>query len=384
MAAKYKVGLIGAGRAGVPRARAFDKHPLCEIVAITDTDQANLDLACKRFGVPGYSDWDDMLNNHDLDIGMAVLPVRPNPDAVVALAKSGVKSIFCEKPLAGTLNDADRMVEETASRGIPLICGVVNSSHPDMQTAYKLVADGEIGRVLRINLYDTGNQMGTHGYNLTRRLAGRPAVDHVIGWVSGDPMSETEDEHAEGEPGYGHLGGIYQFTNGVRVSTSYDEYENYRHWKGLEVMGTHGVIWLENTSGRDLRFFKAKSNSAPTSWADLEEVKGLFGPPASRERGFDEDGWRDPGEVMMGIVREMVDNLETGAQLGATTGEDMRYALEIAVAIRESARNGSAPVRFPLTDRSLAMYPQKTRWFYKKTIMGEEAYMAQLAEHKQD
>ena len=41
MAAKYKVGLIGAGRAGVPRARAFDKHPLCEIVAITDTDQAN-------------------------------------------------------------------------------------------------------------------------------------------------------------------------------------------------------------------------------------------------------------------------------------------------------------------------------------------------------
>ena len=46
---------------------------------------------------------------------------------------------------------------------------------------------------------------------------------------------------------------------------------------------------------------------------------------------------------MMGIVREMVDNLETGAQLGATTGEDMRYALEIAVAIRESARNGSAP-----------------------------------------
>ena len=87
---------------------------------------------------------------------------------------------------------------------------------------------------------------------------------------------------------------------------------------------------------------------------------------------------------MMGIVREMVDNLETGAQLGATTGEDMRYALEIAVAIRESARNGSTPVRFPLTDRSLAMYPQKTRWFYKKTIMGEEAYMAQLAEHKQD
>ena len=115
--AKYKVGLIGAGRAGVPRARAFDLHPLCEVVAIADTDRANLDLAAGRFGVPGYETWDEMLENHDLDIGMAVLPVRPNADAVVALAQAGVKTIFCEKPLTGSLADADRMVEETSSRG---------------------------------------------------------------------------------------------------------------------------------------------------------------------------------------------------------------------------------------------------------------------------
>ena len=99
--AKYKVGLIGAGRAGVPRARAFDLHPLCEVVAIADTDRANLELAAGRFGAPGYDTWDEMLENHDLDIGMAVLPVRPNADAVVALAQAGVKTIFCEKPSPG-------------------------------------------------------------------------------------------------------------------------------------------------------------------------------------------------------------------------------------------------------------------------------------------
>ena len=125
---KYKVGLIGAGRAGVPRARAFDLHPLCEVVAIADTDRANLELAAGRFGVPGYETWDEMLERHELDIGMAVLPVRPNADAVMALARAGVKTIFCEKPLTGSLADADRMVEETSSRGIPLICGVVVSS----------------------------------------------------------------------------------------------------------------------------------------------------------------------------------------------------------------------------------------------------------------
>ena len=181
---KYKVGLIGAGRAGVPRARAFDMHPLCEVVAIADTDRANLELAASRFGAPGYETWDEMLENHELDIGMAVLPVRPNADAVVTLAQAGVKTIFCEKPLTGSLSDADRMVEETSSRGIPLVCGVVVSSSPDYQRAYQLVADGEIGEIVRINLYENNNQMGTHGLNLARRFAGRPNGGLAIGWVS--------------------------------------------------------------------------------------------------------------------------------------------------------------------------------------------------------
>ena len=131
--AKYKVGLIGAGRAGVPRARAFDAHPLCEVVAIADTDPDNLELASRRFGVPGYGGWDEMLANHDLDIGVAVLPVRPNADAVVALAQAGVKAIFCEKPLTGSLADADRMVEETDLAGYRSSAGWSSRATPTIR-----------------------------------------------------------------------------------------------------------------------------------------------------------------------------------------------------------------------------------------------------------
>ncbi len=379
--AKYKVGLIGAGRAGVPRARAFDMHPLCEVVAIADTDHANLELAAGRFGVPGYDTWDEMLEHHELDIGMAVLPVRPNADAVVALAQAGVKTIFCEKPLTGSLTDADRMVEETSSRGIPLVCGVVVSSTPDYQKAYQLVADGEIGEIVRINLYENNNQMGTHGLNLARRFAGRPNGGLAIGWVSGDPLAEAEDEHEDGTPGYGALGGYFRFDNEVEV------FSNYRlpnhHWRGIEIMGTHGAIFNWNNTGPGLHLVRAESSERPLVWEEFTDVQGLFLPRDSiRERDYDEDGWRYPGNVMLGIVDEMVENLETGAPIGATTGDDMRQALEIAVALRESARNGHAPTRFPVEDRSISMLPQKTRWFYKKTIMGDEAYMAQLADQK--
>lgn len=378
---KYKVGLIGAGRAGVPRARAFDMHPLCEVVAIADTDRANLDLASRRFEVPGYDTWDKMLSNHELDIGMAVLPVRPNADAVVALARAGVKTIFCEKPLAGRLADADRMVTETFSRGIPLVCGVVVSSTPDYQKAYRLAANGEIGDVVRVNLYENNNQVGTHGLNLARRFAGRPATEFVIGWVSGDPFAESEDEHEDGTPGYGALGGYIRFENGVEVFSNYQV--PVHHWRGIEIVGTHGIIFNWNNSGLGLHLMRGKTSERPAAWEDFDDVEGIFLPrEAQREREYDDEGWRHPGRVMLGIVEEMVENLEHGSPIGATTGDDMRHALEIAVGLRQSARSGHIPVRFPLQDRSITMLPQKSRWFYKKTLMGEQAYMDQLAAQK--
>ena len=62
----------------------------------------------------------------------------------------------------------------------------------------------------------------------------------------------------------------------------------------------------------------------------------------------------------------------------------MRRARELAVALREAARRGRAAVKFPLDDRSLTMLPQKSRWFYKKTLLGDAVYMEQLAGQKQD
>ncbi len=381
--ATYKVGLIGSGRAGVPRARAFDMHPLCEVVAIADTDRDNLELASRRFGAPGYSSWDEMLANHKLDIGMAVLPVRPNADAVVALARAGVRAIFCEKPLTNSLVDADRMVDETDSRGIPLVCGVVVSSHSDYQKAYEMVAGGEIGDVVRMNLCEANSQMGTHGLTQAYRFAGRTEAELVIGWASGDPSSETEDEHEDGRPGYGALGGYVRFKNGIELFSSYKAPGHY--WKGLEIMGTKGVIFGGGTSGLGLRLFKSTTSDTPTSWDELQEVEGVFKPATLRaEREYDEEGWRDPGAVMLGIVDEVAEYLENGTPIGASRGDDMRHALEIAIAMRESARNGNTPVTLPIEDRSISMLPEKMRWFYKKTLMGNDAYMEQLAAQKRD
>lgn len=107
---KYRVGMIGIGRKGAQHGRAYRINPLAKIVAAADTDEANLEIFCRRFDVPGYADHKEMLAKENIDIAAPILPVRPNPQTVVDCAEAGVKAIMCEKPIAASLAEADRMV----------------------------------------------------------------------------------------------------------------------------------------------------------------------------------------------------------------------------------------------------------------------------------
>ena len=77
------------------------------------------------------------------------------------------KHVSLQKPMTTSLADADRMVEACATRGIPFAAGLVVSSHPDYNKAYRLAAEGAIGQVLRINLYDSNGQVDVDRVTLT-------------------------------------------------------------------------------------------------------------------------------------------------------------------------------------------------------------------------
>jgi hypothetical protein len=89
--------------------------------------------------------------------------------------------------------------------------------------------------------------------------------------------------------------------------------------------------------------------------------------------GFDESGYRiqiEPEyqpyqysefDYLTGALRGMISALETGAEL-PISGHDLCQAVEIAIALKESARRGNVPVSLPLEDRSLSLVPVPYRW----------------------
>ena len=378
---KYRVGMIGIGRKGAQHARAYRIDPRTQIVAAADSDAENLDIFCKRFGVPGYTDYKEMLAKESIDIAAPILPVGPNPGVVIGCAEAGVKGIMCEKPFAPSLNEADAMVTACRANGVKIGAGDLNMNLPSYQQAKEIIDSGEIGEVKSIHFFGGGGTElsggGIQQFSLARMFvggsgtelsgAGFAEVAWCIGWVD-DPWKDYD----QGGSGY------FRFVNGVEVFFSR---ERDARGSGFHVNCTRGVF----TSNSDI-LHMYKSPDGGSSSDTMEEIEGLF-PETSvvgRTSSHREpDGWLWPGDRNLASVSLFVHNLEQDLDPPGS-GDNGRKVLEMAIGLRESHRQGHAPVQFPLEDRNLRIIPHSSRMNYKKPQMGKEAYMRQMANQVQD
>ncbi len=362
---KYKVGMIGTGIKGTQHARAYALNPLTEIVAVADPDPENLELFCRRFKiVRSYSSYDEMLAREQIDIAAPILPARPNPDAVVAAARAGVRAIYCEKPICASLEEADHMVEETRSRGIPWAAADAMRNLPQFWEARAKIESGEWGSVQSINIYiptaaDTrGEFWGANCQDLcvASLFASDAEVDWVVGWVKEDPFSDEDQA----------MGGYIRFASGI---------ECFAHIRptcrrGIEILTSRVLFFSDYHS---FHLWKLKGNPESPLWADLEKIEGVFADSGLNDMPYDEEGWQYPGNRQIASTQALVDCLEKGVE-PRCSGADMARALEISIALRDSHRQGHAPIKLPLEDRSLKIVPLPFRWRNRKEVFGTKRY----------
>ncbi|MEW6750530.1 MAG: Gfo/Idh/MocA family oxidoreductase [Candidatus Latescibacterota bacterium] len=371
--AQYRVGIIGGGRKGSQHARAFNLNPRTEVVAVADTDPENRALFSQRFGVPGYADYGEMLAREAIDIAAPILPVRYNPEVVLGCARAGVRAILCEKPLAVSLEEADRMVAACRERRIPFAAGDLDANLPTYARAWEVIKSGALGPVRSIRFRGgSGAEISGGGcqiLTLMRLFAGLEEVDWVIGWMAGDPFSD----HDQGAAGY------VRFANGVE---GFIHREPDGLGRGLEVACERGVF---RTGNFHAEILQAGDNAQIPAWENLHRMDGVL-PEGNiygrRSAEYDESGWRWPGDRNVATVQALVEALQTGVE-PVGSGDNGRRVLELAIALRESHRRGHAAVTLPLCDRSLRLIPHTGRLENKKEVYGRDWYMPQvLAQRK--
>lgn len=150
-----RIGLIGAGFIGQMHALAFRNAamaswaPKIDISLVALADQ-NLELASeaqKRYGFERItSDWREVASAADIDLLINCGPNHLHAEPSIAAAKAG-KAVFCEKPLAGSADQAYQLWQEVETAGATAICAFMHRSIPALNLAREMIKSGELGEI---------------------------------------------------------------------------------------------------------------------------------------------------------------------------------------------------------------------------------------------
>lgn len=146
---RMRIALIGAGVMGREHAGLLRAHPGTELVAVCDAF-AGAEVHARDWGVPFFAGYAEMLDRVRPDGAVIALPNALHADAAIACLERGIPPLL-EKPVAGDMADAARIVAAEQRSGVPVLVGHHRRHSPDLRSARSVVASGELGRLVAVN-----------------------------------------------------------------------------------------------------------------------------------------------------------------------------------------------------------------------------------------
>src|SRR6266852_6165629 len=121
--------------------------PGARLVGLADPLPGVAERQAARLGCPRWTlDYQQLLGDPTVEAVIIATPARFHAEAIVAAAQAG-KAVFCEKPIAHDLADADRSLAATRHARVPLQIGFQRRFDPAFARARELVDSGGLGRI---------------------------------------------------------------------------------------------------------------------------------------------------------------------------------------------------------------------------------------------
>jgi len=114
-------GLIGCGDISRKRvAPALRDSPLCELKAVSRAKAELAEAFAREFRAQRwFADWRELLEDHEIDAVYVATPVHLHAEQTIAAANAG-KHVLCEKPMALTVAECDRMIDACRTNNVKL------------------------------------------------------------------------------------------------------------------------------------------------------------------------------------------------------------------------------------------------------------------------
>ena len=249
--------LIGCGRAGMIHARNYkNKIENARMVAVVDSVEDAARAAAKELNIEKYyTDYKSILSDPEVDAVIVVAPTNLHKQIVLDCAAAG-KHIFCEKPMAMTVEECDEMIAACEKHHVKLQVGFMRRFDVSFQEAKRLLDSGAIGDLVQLHsntrgpskprpwMYDIKKSNGilaevnSHDIDAVRWMAGSD-IDTVYA-VAGNFRNP---EACESYPDYYDsvlMNGTLK--NGVHFCIDGAAYVQYGYDSKMELIGTKGKI----------------------------------------------------------------------------------------------------------------------------------------------
>ena len=320
-----KIAMIGAGGVARNHRIAWKQQKNVHAVGVADILREKATSAAADLGAEYATDaYMDLLSSTDVDAVDICTTENTHADIAVAAAEHG-KHILIEKPIATTINDADRIIKAASDNNIKLMIGQTHRFYDYSISAKEAIMDGEIGTPVylhystgggfwnqdwtgnRISPGDTGGNIVTNGVHIT---------DLCNWWIDDKPISiycQALNQTSAHLKMNDYFIFTIKYSNDAIavVELSRANIPRTNQFRSILLLATDGQL---STGTQD-----------ESQWVDNDRGLEFLGPEYNH--GFTR------------MISEFVDCLE-GTIPTPVSGEDAKLALEMCLAAEESVETG--------------------------------------------
>ncbi|MBI6855901.1 Gfo/Idh/MocA family oxidoreductase [Pseudomonas cichorii] len=324
LAAPLGIGLIGTGFMGRAHALAFrnvsatfELPAPIHLAALADADSARAEQCAQAWGFErSHSDWQQLIDDPQVQIVAITTPNHLHfPMAMAAIAAG--KAVYCEKPLAVSLAQADEMRRSAEAAGVVTQVGYNYQHNPMIDLAKEMIEAGELGEIIsfqgefsedfmgdpaspwswRCEAEHAGGalaDLGSHLLAMARYLLGdieavcadsstvhrqRPATR---GSNELRPIAVDDQTHA-----------LLRFASGARGTFSSSWLKHgYKNHLSFEISGTRGTLAFDQERLNELRLYRSGATGRDGFQRILagpaQEGYAAFCPAPGHQLGYNE------------------------------------------------------------------------------------------------
>ncbi len=321
MNAPLNIGLIGTKFMGRAHSNAwlnvgkfFDGERVPAMHTVAGRNAADLEAFASSWGWRNTTtSLDTMFADSDIDLVDVATPNNVHAEQAIAALEAG-KNVVCEKPLAGTLADAEAMAAAAEASDTQTFVWYNYRRVPAVALAHRLVKEGALGRIYHARacyLQSWGGPDTPLLWRFQGDVAGSGAhgdlnahIIDAVRFVTGEEITSVEGAIEEtfiperevlGEDAGGEIAGAGAATAGAKAASTVDDavaflsrlsgggiasFEatrlatGYHNANRFEIHGENGALRFDFERMNELDFYDASGSGRTAGWTTIDVTRG--------------------------------------------------------------------------------------------------------------